>query len=128
MRNVMEIALPAAICNILLIMTISVLGNHFNFSYETTSTLSVFVIGLIGYNALVSISNPLYLRKKIMIGTSFALFIVAFIVSDSAFGLQSILTWQYTYIYIALFLVSWPLFMFMREVLGRRVFSKINWK
>ena len=128
MRNVMEIALPAAICNILLIMTISILGNHLNFSYETTSTLAVFTIGLIGYCALISISNPLYLRKKIMIGISFTLFVVTFIFSGNAFGLQSILNWQYTYIYIALLLVSWPLFMFMREVLGRRVFSRINWK
>lgn len=128
MRNVMEIALPAAICNILLIMTISILGNHLNFSYDTTSTLAVFTIGLIGYCALISISNPLIIRKKIMIGISFALFIITFIFSGNTFGLQSILNWQYTYIYVALLLISWPLFMFMREVLGRRVFSRINWK
>ncbi|GEO65562.1 HAD-IC family P-type ATPase [Companilactobacillus nantensis] len=128
MRNVMEIALPAAICNILLIMTISILGNHLNFSYDTTSTLAVFTLGLIGYCALISISNPLITRKKVMISISFALFIVTFIFSGNAFGLQSILNWQYTYIYVALLLISWPLFMFMREVLGRRVFSKINWK
>lgn len=128
MRNVMEIALPAAICNILLIMTISILGNHLNFTYETTSTLAVFAIGLIGYCALISISNPLFIRKKVMIGISIALFIVTFIFSGNTFGLQSILDWQYTYIYVALLLISWPLFMFMREVLGRRVFSKINWK
>lgn len=128
MRNVMEIALPAAICNILLIMTISLLGNHLNFSYDTTSTLAVFTIGLIGYCALISISNPLIVRKKVMIGISFALFVITFIFSGNTFGLQSILNWQYTYIYVALLLISWPLFMFMREVLGRRVFSKINWK
>lgn len=128
MRNVMEIALPAAICNILLIMTISLLGNHLNFSYDTTSTLAVFAIGLIGYCALISISNPLIVRKKVMIGISFALFVITFIFSGNTFGLQSILNWQYTYIYVALLLISWPLFMFMREVLGRRVFSKINWK
>ncbi|MQS97348.1 HAD-IC family P-type ATPase [Companilactobacillus halodurans] len=128
MRNVMEIALPAAICNILFIVAISILGNHFNFSYETTSTLSVFTIGIIGYYALISISNPLYNRKKIMIGISFTLFIVTFIFSEKAFGLQSILNLNYTYLYIAIFLIAWPLFMFMREVLGRRVFSKINWK
>ena len=128
MRNVMEIALPAAICNILLIMAIAILGNHFNFSYDTTSTLSVFVIGLIGFCALISISNPLYVRKKVMIGIAFGLFIVTFIFSGNTFGLQNILNWNYTYIYVALFFISWPLFMFMREVLGRRVFSKINWK
>lgn len=128
MRNVMEIALPAAICNILLIMTISILGNHLNFNYETTSTLSVFTIGLIGFCALISISNPLIIRKKVMIGIAFALFIITFIFSGNTFGLQNILNWNYTYIYVAILLISWPLFMFMREVLGRRVFSKINWK
>lgn len=128
MRNVMEIALPAAICNILLIMTISILGNHLNFNYETTSTLAVFTIGVIGYCALISISNPLFIRKKVMIGISFALFIITFMFSGNAFGLQSLFDWQYTYMYVALFLVAWPLFMFMREVLGRRVFSRINWK
>ncbi|KRN99948.1 HAD-IC family P-type ATPase [Companilactobacillus kimchiensis] len=128
MRNVMEIALPAAICNILLIMTISILGNHFNFNYETTSTLSVFAIGLIGFCALISISNPLIGRKKIMIGVAIALSIVSFIFGENTFGLQNILNWNYTYIYVALTLIAWPLFMFMREVLGRRVFSRINWK
>ena len=128
MHNVMEIALPAAICNIAFIITISLLGSHLNYSYETTSTVSVFTIGLIGYCALISISNPLILRKKIMIGTSFALFIISFIFGEGAFGLQSILNWRYIFIYVAIFLVAWPLFMFLREVLGRRVFSKINWK
>ena len=49
MHNVMEIALPAAICNIAFIVAISILGKHFNFSYEITSTLSVFTIGVIGF-------------------------------------------------------------------------------
>lgn len=128
MHNVMEIALPAAICDILFIVTISILGNHFNYSYNTTSTLSVFALGLIGFCALVSISNPLFMRKKIMIGIAFVLFIITFIFSGNAFGLQNILIWNYMYLYIVLLLVTWPLFMFMREVLGRRVFSKINWK
>ncbi|WP_201306803.1 HAD-IC family P-type ATPase [Companilactobacillus farciminis] len=128
MHNVMEIALPAAICNIAFIVAISILGKHFNFSYEITSTLSVFTIGVIGFCALISIANPLYVRKQIMIGIAFALFIVTFIFSEKAFGLQSILNWHYTYLYIAIFLTAWPLFMFMREVLGRRVFSRINWK
>lgn len=128
MHNVMEIALPAAICNIAFIITISLLGNHLNYSYDTTSTVSVFTIGLIGYCALISISNPLILRKKVMIGVSFALFIISFIFGEGAFGLQSILNWRYIFIYVAIFLVAWPLFMFLREVLGRRVFSKINWK
>ena len=128
MHNVMEIALPAAICNIAFIVAISILGKHFNFSYEITSTLSVFTIGVIGFCALISIANPLYIRKQIMIGIAFVLFIVTFIFSEKAFGLQSILNWHYTYLYIAIFLTAWPLFMFMREVLGRRVFSRINWK
>ncbi|WCG35315.1 HAD-IC family P-type ATPase [Companilactobacillus farciminis] len=128
MHNVMEIALPAAICNIAFIVAISILGKHFNFSYEITSTLSVFTIGVIGFCALISIANPLYVRKQIMIGIAFVLFIVTFIFSEKAFGLQSILNWHYTYLYVAIFLTAWPLFMFMREVLGRRVFSRINWK
>lgn len=128
MRNVMEIALPSAICNIIFIIVISILGRHFNYNFATTSTLSVFTIGIIGYCALISISNPLIVRKKVMIAISFALFIITFIFGNKAFGLQSILTLQYTYLFLAIFLIAWPLFMFMREVLGRRVFSKINWK
>lgn len=128
MRNVMEIALPSAICNIIFIIAISILGRHFNYNFATTSTLSVFTIGIIGYCALISISNPLIVRKQVMIGISFALFIITFIFGNKAFGLQSILTLQYTYLFVAIFLTAWPLFMFMREVLGRRVFSKINWK
>jgi len=107
MHNVMEIALPAAICNIMFIITISILGNHLNYSYETTSTVSVFTIGLIGYCALISISNPLITRKKVMIGISFALFVVSFIFGQGAFGLQSILNWRYIFIYVAIFLVAW---------------------
>ncbi|APX72010.1 HAD-IC family P-type ATPase [Companilactobacillus allii] len=128
MRNVMEIALPSAIVNILMISIIYFVGNHMNLSYHTTSTLCVFSIGIIGYCALISISNPLILRKKIMIAVSFILFMLAFMYTDKAFGIQSILIWRYSFLYLSIFLVSWPLFMFMREVLGRRVFSKINWK
>lgn len=128
MHNVMEIALPSAIVNILMISTVYFLGNHMGLSYHTTSTLSVFTIGIIGYCALISISNPLITRKKVMIGISFILFLLAFIFTDKAFGLQNILIWRYSFMYLAIFLISWPLFMFMREVLGRRVFSKINWK
>ncbi len=128
MRNVMEIALPSAICNIIFIIAISMIGNRLNYSFTATSTLSVFTIGIIGYCALISISNPLITRKKVMIGISFVLFLISFIFGNKPFGLQSILNWNYTYIYVAIFLIAWPLFMFMREVLGRRVFSKINWK
>ncbi|AKP68028.1 cation transporter [Companilactobacillus ginsenosidimutans] len=128
MRNVMEIALPAAICNIILLLTIQGVGNWANLTYKSTSTMSVFAIGLIGYCALVSISNPLIIRKKVMIGVSMLLFVIAFTYSDKLFGLQSIFDLHFTFIYISIALLSWPLFMFMREVLGRRVFSRINWK
>ncbi|WP_125710932.1 HAD-IC family P-type ATPase [Companilactobacillus zhongbaensis] len=128
MRNVMEIALPAAICNITLLLIINGIGGWANLSYKSRSTMSVFAIGIIGYCALVSISNPLIIRKKIMIGVSMLLFVIAFTYSDKLFGLQSIFDLRFTFIYVSIVLVAWPLFMFMREVLGRRVFSKINWK
>lgn len=128
MRNVMEIALPAAICNITLLLVINGIGGWANLSYQSKSTMSVFAIGIIGYCALIAISNPLIIRKKLMIGASIILFIVAFTYSDKLFGLQSIFDLRFTFIYISIVLVAWPLFMFMREVLGRRVFSKINWK
>ncbi len=128
MRNVMEIALPAAICDIILILLIHGVGGQFNLTFKSTSTMSVFAIGLIGYCALVSISNPLIMRKKIMIATSGILFVIAFTYSDKLFGLQSIFDLRYTFIYISIALLAWPIFMFMREILGRRVFSKINWK
>ncbi|WP_125771017.1 HAD-IC family P-type ATPase [Companilactobacillus furfuricola] len=128
MRNVMEIALPAAICNITLLLVINGVGGWANLSYKSKSTMSVFAIGIIGYCALIAISNPLIIRKKIMIATSIILFIIAFTYSDKLFGLQSIFDLRFTFIYISIVLVAWPLFMFMREVLGRRVFSKINWK
>lgn len=128
MRNVMEIALPAAICNIILILVIHGIGGWANLSFKSTSTMSVFAIGIIGYCALISISNPLIIRKKLMIAASVLLFVIAFTYSDKLFGLQSIFDLRFTFIYISILLVAWPLFMFMREVLGRRVFSKINWK
>ncbi|MCH4009000.1 HAD-IC family P-type ATPase [Companilactobacillus sp.] len=128
MRNVMEIALPAAICNIILILSINGIGSWANLSFKSTSTMSVFAIGIIGYCALISISNPLIIRKKIMIAASMLLFVIAFTYSDKLFGLQSIFDLRFTFIYISILLLAWPLFMFMREVLGRRVFSKINWK
>lgn len=128
MRNVMEIALPAAICNILLICGIAFFGGKMNIPFNITSTQSVFVIGLIGYCALLSISKPLINRKKVMISVSFAIFAVLFIFGASLFGIQSIIDWRYIFIYLTIFIIIWPLFMFMREVLGRRVFSRINWK
>ncbi|MCH4057911.1 MAG: HAD-IC family P-type ATPase [Lactobacillaceae bacterium] len=130
MRNVMEIALPAALCDILLLVGINVLDRWQNYSFATTSTLSVFTIGLIGFCALVSISNPLTTGKKVMIGLLFSFFILTFFFATNIFALQSIwpLNWWYSWLYLALLVTSWPLFLFMREMLGRRVFSRIKWR
>jgi len=68
MHNVMEIALPSAIVNILMISTVYFLGNHMGLSYHTTSTLSVFTIGIIGYCAImdVTVDNSLISRRDII--------------------------------------------------------------
>ncbi|WP_129044534.1 HAD-IC family P-type ATPase [Companilactobacillus metriopterae] len=126
MRNVLEIALPAALCNIILITLISTVGRHIGLYSLTTSTLSVFTIGIIGYCALLAISTPLTNRKKTMIGLSMILFLVTFTFGNRIFNLQSITDLAYTFLFISLSLIAWPLFVFMRETLGRRVFSRIK--
>ncbi|WP_099974293.1 HAD-IC family P-type ATPase [Lactobacillus terrae] len=126
MRNVLEIALPAALCNIILITLINTVGRHIGLYSLTTSTLSVFTIGIIGYCALLAISTPLTNRKKTMIGLSMILFLVTFTFENRIFNLQSITDLAYTFLFISLSLIAWPLFVFMRETLGRRVFSRIK--
>ncbi|WP_261806315.1 HAD-IC family P-type ATPase [Lapidilactobacillus luobeiensis] len=128
MRNVMEIAAPAAICDILLLIGISVVGHFNNWQYLATSTMSVFAIGAIGFCALLAISRPYVGRKLLLIGLSILTFLATFIFSTTIFGLQAILTWPYVWYYLGLLLLAWPLFLFMREVLGRRVFSKVKWR
>lgn len=128
MHNVMEIAAPAAICDILLLLGISITGHWQNWSYLVTSTMSVFAIGAIGFCALLVISRPFAGRKLALIGGLVAVFLATFIYTTTIFGLQRILTWPYVWYYLGLLLVAWPLFMLLREALGRRVFSRIKWR
>ncbi|MBY7145570.1 HAD-IC family P-type ATPase, partial [Levilactobacillus brevis] len=59
MKQVMEIAAPAAVCVVGYILVVMALGTQFQLSFATTSTLSVLMTGLISLNALLMVARPL---------------------------------------------------------------------
>ncbi|MCD2256162.1 cation-translocating P-type ATPase [Agrilactobacillus fermenti] len=128
MRNVMETALPGALSVVLYAVIIHIFGNIFNLPYTMTATLTVLMTGIVGFSALAAISWPLDRGKTILICTLALIFIGIFLGFNHIFKLQSLLSWSMFIYYVPLGLSAVPVFILMREVLGKRIFSRINWR
>jgi len=128
MKQVMEIAVPAAIAVVGYIMVIDLLGAEFNLNFATTSTLNVLLTGIISLNALLIAARPLNRFKIGLVALMAILFALAFLVGGQIFSLVNLLDWQLAMIYLPLMLSAYPVFVLLQNGLGRRVLSKIHWK
>lgn len=128
MRNVMETALPGALCVVSYTMAIQLIGYWGHLSYQTTSTLTVLMTGIVGFCALAAISWPLTRSKLALIIGLLAAFATIFLIFNHIFMLVSLLSWRLAILYMPLAVSAVPFFIFMREILGKRVFSRINWR
>jgi len=128
MKQVMEIAVPAAIAVVGYIMVIDLLGAEFNLNFATTSTLNVLLTGIISLNALLIAARPLNRFKIGLVALMGTLFVMAFLFAGKVFSLVNLLDWHLALFYLPLMLSAYPVFILLQNGLGRRVLSKIRWK
>lgn len=128
MKQVMEIAAPAATCVVGYIMVIMLLGTQFHLSFATTSTLSVLLTGVVGLNALLMVARPLNRFKVALVATMAGLFILIFLFLGSLFSLVSLLNWKLALLYVPLVVSVEPVFLIVQAGLGKRILSRIHWR
>lgn len=128
MKQVMEIAVPAALCVVGYIMVIMWLGGKFELSFATTSTLSVLLTGVISLNALVIAARPLNRFKIGLVALMASLFLIVFLFGGPVFSLVDLKDWSLALIYGPLVLSAYPVFILLQNGLGKRVLSRIRWR
>ncbi|MEO3410668.1 cation-translocating P-type ATPase [Levilactobacillus brevis] len=128
MKQVMEIAAPAAVCVVGYILVVMALGTQFQLSFATTSTLSVLMTGLISLNALLMVARPLNRFKIGLVVAMAALFAIIFLFFGPIFSLVNLLNWRLALIYLPLMVSVEPIFLLMQDILGRRILSRIRWR
>ncbi|MCF7522882.1 hypothetical protein L3X07_04920 [Levilactobacillus brevis] len=128
MKQVMEIAAPAAVCVVGYILVVMALGTQFQLSFATTSTLSVLMTGLISLNALLMVARPLNRFKIGLVVAMAALFAIIFLFFGPIFSLVNLLNWRLALIYLPLMVSVEPVFLLVQDILGRRILSRIRWR
>jgi len=128
MKQVMEVAVPAAICVVGYVMVIMLLGSKFQLNFETTATLSVLMTGIISLNALLIAARPLNRFKIGLVLLMSALFVLVFLFGGQIFSLVSLWNWSLAVIYLPLMISAYPVFIVLQNGLGKRVLSRINWR
>lgn len=129
MKQVMVIALPAAICVVTYIMLIfGVGGGELGLSYAQTSTLSVLLTGAVCFVALLMVARPLNRLKIGLVVAMAVCFAVAVLFMGKLFSLVSLFDWQLALYYLPLLVTVYPFFYLVQELLGKRVFAKIKWR
>ncbi|MCM6796539.1 cation-translocating P-type ATPase [Levilactobacillus brevis] len=128
MKQVMEIAAPAAVCVVGYILVVMALGTQFQLSFATTSTLSVLMTGLISLNALLMVARPLNRFKIGLVVAMAALFAIIFLFFGPLFSLVNLLNWRLALIYLPLMVSVEPIFLLVQDILGRRILSRIRWR
>nr|WP_208872857.1 cation-translocating P-type ATPase [Levilactobacillus brevis] len=128
MKQVMEIAAPAAVCVVGYILVVMALGTQFQLSFATTSTLSVLMTGLISLNALLMVARPLNRFKIGLVVAMAALFAIIFLFFGPIFSLVNLLNWRLALIYLLLMVSVEPIFLLVQDILGRRILSRIRWR
>ena len=128
MKQVMEIAAPAAVCVVGYILVVMALGTQFQLNFATTSTLSVLMTGLISLNALLMVARPLNRFKIGLVVAMAALFAIIFLFFGPIFSLVNLLNWRLALIYLPLMVSVEPIFLLVQDILGRRILSRIRWR
>ncbi|GKQ43246.1 magnesium-transporting ATPase [Companilactobacillus sp. RD055328] len=124
MRNVLEIALPAAINIVIWTMIITTIAHFTNMPHSNSSTLIVLLICSIEFATLYVVGRPINRLKIAIFVILYTLMALIFIFSGNIFNLVSPLN-KSMIIYSAIIVIgSYPIFEITRELLGRRIFSR----
>ncbi|WP_125703934.1 HAD-IC family P-type ATPase [Lacticaseibacillus daqingensis] len=128
MQKVMTIAAPAALAIIGYTLVMTWFEAFFGWSFTTTSTLVVFMIGVIEAHVLILVSRPFNRYKLGMLIAVALAFFVTFFVVNGLFSLANLWRMDLMLVYLPALASTVPVYYFLQEFLGRRFLSKINWR
>jgi cation-transporting ATPase E len=90
--NIFEYALPAGILIVLNTIYLQCIGIFFQLPMEETSTMIVFLIGIVGFTLLLRITPPFTRGVKIMLGLLITAFLALFVFGGKFFTLTSLIS------------------------------------
>ncbi|UQS82024.1 HAD-IC family P-type ATPase [Bombilactobacillus folatiphilus] len=122
-KNVLQVALPAALDITLVIMVIVGSGQWLNFNYSQISTLAVWAISLISFAALWTIARPLNRGSLSIFIILFLTNLLIFIFWGKPFELINLFTQPQLIVSLIIVVIFYPLFRVTRELVVRYLFK-----
>jgi cation-transporting ATPase E len=119
--NIINVSLPAALTVIISIFILQIAQKSFQLESSSTSTMSVFVTGCIGFHVLYQIAKPLDLKRKFLIGSLFTAFVLCFIVLPGFFMYDSLLN-RNVFFYLPLALGGRSMFNFLSYIISKMIY------
>lgn len=120
LKNVLEPALASGVSVVIYAMIILIIGQQFGWTYNETSTITVWMTGMVCYVALYYVSQPFNWKIGLMIATSISLFLALFIFGGKIFALDNLFQWHLAVVYIPLMISAIPLFYGLKR-LSRKI-------
>ncbi|WP_461214954.1 HAD-IC family P-type ATPase [Lacticaseibacillus sp. GG6-2] len=128
MQKVMTIAAPGAVAIVIYTLVLTWGEYFFHWSFATTSTLVVLLIGVIEFHVLFLVARPFNRYKSAMIIVLvFALFGIFFI-AGNIFSLTDLWRFDRLLIYGPLIATTPIVYTLLQEFLGKRVLARIHWR
>lgn len=115
-QNIFKTAFPAGFGIVILILAVQFIGSLVGLSYTQTSTLSVLMVAVMSFSALINIARPYSGWKVGMISCLILLFILVLTVFRQFFSLVWIFTWPLAKVYIPLLIIAYPLFIGLQKL------------
>lgn len=119
LRNVLEPALASGLSVVLYAMIILVVGQQLHWSYADTSTLTVWMTGMVCFMALSYVARPFNYPIILMLTFLAATFIVLFVFFGNIFDLESLFQMKLALLYVPLMATVYPLFYSLKKVMKR---------
>ncbi|WP_163652161.1 cation-translocating P-type ATPase [Listeria sp. PSOL-1] len=117
LKKVIQTSLPAALCVVMYIIVILLIGNFWNLKSAEVSTMNVLLTGVICFTALVTVAWPFDYRIGLMITLLLSAFVMVFLFAGGIFSLVSLFNMKLAVIYIPLILTVKPLFYSLRTLI-----------
>lgn len=116
LKNVFEPALASGFSVVIFTLSIEVIGNMLNWSYDEKSTVTVWLTGLVCFVALHFIARPLTWKIYLLIGSLFAIFLTIFVFFTDIFSLVNIFTFHLMVFYVPMMIVAPFLFHKLKQL------------
>lgn len=118
-QNILEPALASGLSVVFFALTILFFGTRLNWTYEETSTITVWMTGIVCFVVLYHIAKPSNWKILLMIGVLSGIFLILFVFFGQIFSLVSLFQWHLALVYIPLMLVVIPLFYTLKQIMHR---------